>query len=381
MAACIKPHLTSGTAIVWVLLSLTALSDDCNAVPRLISYQGRLTDVSGAPAVDGPHSFRFTLFADSTGGAPLWSESTDLSTVQGLFSHLLGSVIPLPRTLDESTSDLFLEVRADGETTLPRTRLVSVPFSLTAGNLDARDSSGLSAIKTFPQEHKMTIFDSTGAEAVVFRAVTGDSSVSLPPSAINAREMFNEPGLTSTFDFAQVTLNTGQMTDLVTIDIVTPEDGYIVLHGKCYALLSGTTGPNTAQIQIDEEEGGDALFPYYTMVGLAGYVNTAVNYFPIYVTRVYYREAGEYTFRMEGRANHPPPATAKSWDHILTAVYYPTSYWSVGSLSREPVDHPAAVPVIIDDTLNPERNGVYYRFDLRNLERKRDNSEDQARQR
>ena len=84
---------------------------------------------------------------------------------------------------------------------------------------------------------------------------------------------------------------------------------------------------------------------------------------------------------MEGRANYPPPATAKSWDHILTAVYYPTSYWSVGSLSREPIDHPAAVPVIIDDSLNPERNGVYYRFDLRNLEKKSENSEYQPRQR
>ena len=381
MSTCSKMLFACRTVLLFVLLSLTIPSGDCDAVPGLISYQGRLTDASGGPAVDGAHSFRFTLFADSTGGAPLWSESTDLSTVGGLFSHLLGSVIPLPGTLDENTSDLFLEVRVDGETTLPRIRLVSVPFSLTAGNLDARDSSGLSAIKTFPREHKMTIFDSTGAEAIVFRAVPGDSSVNLPRSAINAREIFNEPGLTSSFDFAQVTLNTGPMTDLVTTDIVTPEEGYIVLHGKCYALLSGTTGPNTAQIQIDEDEGGDALFPYYTMVGLAGYVNTAVNYFPIYVTRVFYREAGEYTFRMEGRANYPPPATAKSWDHILTAVYYPTSYWSVGSLSREPIDHPAAVPVIIDDSLNPERNGVYYRFDLRNLEQKSENSEYQPPQR
>ncbi|MDH4158092.1 MAG: hypothetical protein OEW00_12540, partial [candidate division Zixibacteria bacterium] len=291
MTACRKPLFISGTALVCALLSLSLPSGDCGAVPRLISYQGRLTDASGAPAIDGDHSFRFTLFADSIDGAPLWSESKDLSTVDGLFSHLLGSVIPLPLTLDENTSDLFLEVRVDGETTLPRTRLVSVPFSLTAGNLDARDSAGLSAIRTFPRERRLTIFDSTGAEAIVLRAATGDSSVSLPRSAINAREMFNEPGLTSAFDFAQVTLNTGPMTDLVTVDIVTPEDGYIVLHGKCYALLSGTTGPNTAQIQIDENAGGDPLFPYYTMVGLAGYVNTAVNYFPVYVTRVFYKEA------------------------------------------------------------------------------------------
>ena len=154
----------------------------------------------------------------------------------------------------------------------------------------------------------------------------------LPESAIDYHEILDEPGLTAAINTDQVALFTDAMTDLVTVDITTPADGYILLHGKCYLLLSGTTGPNIALIQIDEDEAGPSEFPYYTIAGLSGYANTATSYFPVYVTRIFFKPAGSYTFRLEGRASFSPPAEVKSWDHILTAVYYPTAYSGVKSL-------------------------------------------------
>jgi hypothetical protein len=73
---------------------------------------------------------------------------------------------------------------------------------------------------------------------------------------------------------------------------------------------------------------------------------------------------------MEGRASNPLPAEAKTWDHILTAVFYPTSYETVKQISSESGDHPEAVPIIIDESANPGRSGTYYEMDLRYYEMK-----------
>jgi hypothetical protein len=342
------------------------------AVPLLINYQGRLTVPSGSPVPDAEHSFTFSLYSDSAGGSAVWTETRTLPTTSGLFTHLLGSVTALNPVLFLDGRAMFLEVTADGEVITPRTRLASTPFAVTAANLDTRDSLGRKALRTSPERHELAVYDSLGKVAITLRGGTGDSAVVIPGSSVNAREILDEPGIAEMFDFTLVSLGTGDMTDMAVIDITIPANGYIVLHGKCYVLLSGTTGPNTADIQIDKDEGGDALFPYYTRVGLSGYVNTGFNYFPIYVTRIYYEQAGTYTFRMEGRANYPLPAEVKSWDHILTAVYYATGYNGVGYFSAQPIDHPGASPVIINDPLSPERNGTYYRIDLRRLERQSD---------
>ena len=44
-------------------------------VPDRMSYQGVLTDASGVPVADGSHSLAFALYAVSSGGAALWTET------------------------------------------------------------------------------------------------------------------------------------------------------------------------------------------------------------------------------------------------------------------------------------------------------------------
>jgi hypothetical protein len=141
--------------------------------------------------------------------------------------------------------------------------------------------------------------------------------------------------------------------------------------------LSGTTGPNQALVQIDENEGGGSSFPYYTVAGLGGYVNTEINYFPIYVTRIYFKQKGSYVFRMEGHAEFGPPALVQSWDHVFTAIYYPTSYDKVLTLTSDPSGFSGAVPIQMLDSSGRDRSGLYYQVDLRELEQKsvRDSAE------
>ena len=102
------------------------------------------------------------------------------------------------------------------------------------------------------------------------------------------------------------------------------------------------------------------------MAGLAGYVNTGTNYFPVFVQRAYYRAAGTYEFRMEARAMQTLPAQAECWDNVLIAAYYPTEYEAVKALLSSGLGIPGAVPIQVDRP-DSEESGQYYDVDLRQL--------------
>ncbi|HEX2897353.1 MAG TPA: hypothetical protein VHP63_04805 [candidate division Zixibacteria bacterium] len=337
---------------------------------NLVSYQGTLTNASGIPVNDSTYNVTFTLLTDSTGGLNLWTETAPVSTKDGLFVHLLGSVTLLKDSLFQNYQTIFLELSISSQISIPRHRLTTAPFAITASNLKMKDKDDKLAATTDANKHSISIFDTSQTEVIRLSGTdTSNLSVVLPDSAVDNLEILDEPGLTASFNINQVALFTGEMTDLVTVEITTPADGYILLHGKCYLLLSGTTGPNNAFVQIDEDEGGPSEFPYYTVAGLGGYVNTGTSYFPIYVTRIFFASAGTYLFRMEGRASFPPPAEAKSWDHFLTAVYYPTAYDAVKSLVTSVPGVANSNRVTVLNRSDSSENGTYYELDLRNLEK------------
>ena len=358
--------------IPWLtgVVCLMILSGLATAATGPISYQGRLTDSTGIAIEDGTYTVVFAIYADSAGGAHLWLESATVTTSDGLFTHLLGSSAPLPPTLFADDDRVYLQISVDGQTLYPRTRIAIAPYAATAAGLAVRDADDSLAILTHADSHQVTLFDFDGTPALILRGgVVGDEAAVFPDSAVSSLEILDEAGIAVDKNSSLVYLTTTSMTDMVTVEITIPTGGYIVLHGKCYLLLSGTTGPNTALVQIDENEGGGTSFPYYTKAGLGGYVNTETNYFPVYVTRTYYRLAGTYTFRMEGKASNSLPAEAKSWDHILTAVFYATSYEAVKIITSDPGDHPHAIPLIMNDSTHPGRSGTYYELDLRHYER------------
>jgi len=355
------------TSVVFTLI----LSASSVHSAHLISYQGVLTDNAGVPTTDSIYSVSFKIFTDSTAGQLLWSETAPVATQDGLFVHLLGSLSPLTDSIFQKFERIFLELSIGGQAAMPRHRLAAAPFSASSGNLRMEDNNNKLAAITDANQHSLAILDTAETEVIKFSGTdTSNQSVILPESAIDNFEILDEPGLTAALNINQVALFTGEMTDLVTVEITTPSDGYILLHGKCYLLLSGTTGPNNAFVQIDDDEGGPSEFPYYTIAGLGGYANTGTSYFPIYVTRIFFAAAGTYTFRMEGRASFPPPAEAKSWDHYLTAIYYPTAYDAVKSLVTSPSGFIDASRVTVLNRADSSENGTFYEVDLRNLEAK-----------
>jgi hypothetical protein len=99
---------------------------DAINIPRLIHYQGKLTDLGGVP-ITGARSMTFRLYA---GVSQFWTESRTVSVSQGIFNVLLGSVNPVA-TIPEAEV-CSLEVIVEGQPIVPKTRLVSVPFAYNA---------------------------------------------------------------------------------------------------------------------------------------------------------------------------------------------------------------------------------------------------------
>ena len=350
-----------------LLLALLIFSSSAIAGETLISYQGRIMWPVGTPVEDGPHNLGFSLYNDSLGEDLLWHESAAVITTSGLFVHLMGSVTPLQASVIANHDPLFLELSIESQIVLPRTRLTSVTRSVVAHGLHASDDTGLVVLQTVVDSGgALYLFNSEGNPGIVLHGgLEGDSAVMLPESSVNSSEILDEPGIAGYGNSDQVELSTGAMVDLVDIEITTPTAGYIFLYGKCYVMLSGTTGANSVRIQIDENEGGVPQYPFYSQAGLSGYVNTGTNYFPTNVIRIYYKQAGTYEFRLEGRAMNSPPAIAKSWDHMLTAVFYPSSYGWVSGYKTNANGFPSAIPVRSDST---GRSDEYYKVDLRDLE-------------
>ena len=99
------------------------------AVPQLINFQGILRDGSGNPVADGSYSVQFTIYDAPSAGNIKWQETQSVSTVNGLFSVLLGSLTPvLDSVFNDSSRYLGIKVGADPEMT-PRQKLASVGFS------------------------------------------------------------------------------------------------------------------------------------------------------------------------------------------------------------------------------------------------------------
>lgn len=104
---------------------------DAMAIPRMLSFQGRLTDTLGIPVPDTTHSVAFRLYPVPTGGSPFWSETRSVRTRAGLFSLLLGEVTPVSAVPDGGALYVGMAV-AGGAELVPRLRIASAAYAFKA---------------------------------------------------------------------------------------------------------------------------------------------------------------------------------------------------------------------------------------------------------
>ena len=110
-----------------------------DAVPMLISYQGKLNQAGSA--LDGTVQIRFAFYTAAEGGTALYSEVQTVQAVKGIFNVLIGSVEPLNKEIfDEPVLYLGVKVADDAEM-VPRKRVASTAFAIRAAAAGTADQA------------------------------------------------------------------------------------------------------------------------------------------------------------------------------------------------------------------------------------------------
>ena len=127
-------------------------------IPKLISYQGILTNSEGEPLPDGDHSLLFTLYDAPSGGNLVWQESQVITLSKGLFNTNIGMETNLDIPFDRP---YWLGISVDGGAELdPRTTLTASPYSL--GSLGVLPEPGMDFMIRNDSGDVVHYFDSGG---------------------------------------------------------------------------------------------------------------------------------------------------------------------------------------------------------------------------
>ena len=117
--------------------------------PVQFNYQARLTDPGGAP-LQGAHTLYVTIWSPGgvntpNGGVQRYGETAAVTTVDGIVNHVVGTGdsslfgVPLDDAILNRDSEIVLQIAVDSAENiiLPRSRLESVPFAVTARSADS----------------------------------------------------------------------------------------------------------------------------------------------------------------------------------------------------------------------------------------------------
>jgi hypothetical protein len=105
---------------------------DIRLSPRLLNYQGFLTDTLNNPINDSL-DITFRIYDSASAGNIIWFETQfEVPVLKGIFNVLLGSVTSIPDSVFTKGAGRWLELRISSQNLTPRTRIVSAPYAYTA---------------------------------------------------------------------------------------------------------------------------------------------------------------------------------------------------------------------------------------------------------
>jgi hypothetical protein len=124
-----------------IILCIVCVCTSTAQIPRIISYQGILTDSTGTPKQDGIYTFTFRLYGDSSGGSSLWMEIKDIQTKRGLFTTRLGDQASFAPAISFNRQ-YWLGIKVGAEAEMPlRVPISAVAYSLNSVKSDTASYS------------------------------------------------------------------------------------------------------------------------------------------------------------------------------------------------------------------------------------------------
>ncbi|PIY43378.1 MAG: hypothetical protein COZ06_22995, partial [Armatimonadetes bacterium CG_4_10_14_3_um_filter_66_18] len=141
-----------GVALLGLACLLTGqLSAD---VPRIVTYQAVLENADGTLVAEGNKTLTFRIYDSATGGSALWTETQSAAVSGGMFTALLGKVVPLAVPFDKMYW-LSVQVAGDSEMT-PRHPLTATPYAVRASDADKVGGKTVADLAAVDHDHDAT---------------------------------------------------------------------------------------------------------------------------------------------------------------------------------------------------------------------------------
>jgi len=113
------------------------------AINPQINFQGKLTNTDGTNVTNGTYSIVFSIYTVPSSGTNVWTETQPSVTVtDGIFQVSLGSVTPLPGSVDFNSNALYLGVKVGADLEMnPRIQFTASPYAFNANQVGGLTSS------------------------------------------------------------------------------------------------------------------------------------------------------------------------------------------------------------------------------------------------
>lgn len=286
-----------------VFLSFTATVGA--AVPETMSYQGVLTDSTGAAVADGGYNVVFNIYDADIGGGVKWSSGVvAISTTGGLFTYELGSGTPLSSDIFADNTNLWLGIRVGADPEIsPRTKLSSHGWSFHSASTDSLIAGpGV----------KQKIVDNSGFVAMV-----------------------------------------NGFTVLIDEDtLFAPDSGYVLIQAtanvQCLYLPTAEAGFNLELRDSTLTHLTDQEFFWILTPGLPAGSGYAIS---MHIHRIFKVRPGRNIFFLAGQDFFDPGHTFLVVNRVITMTYFQYNYGDIQLLPAPAVtgDKPRAIPISSDE--------------------------------
>lgn len=273
--------------------------------PRLISYQGRMTDSGGSP-VDTTVDITFAIFSDSLAADKIWEEvHSGVPIKNGLFEVLLGSSEYLKDdVLDGTTRWLGIAIDGGG-LMMPLEPVVSSAYAIRA------ERAGY-------------------ALSIANNSVNSSKIIS---NGVYPSDILAEPGLSVDAELGYgISMNTTWKV-VARSEISCPAAGYVVAlstmigatmaYDSKQAVMFGIT-TDTTELPPDDTHQWDVPRTSYSQYARGSLVAQRVTEIP---------SAGDYTFYLIARKLFDVVSSTSVDNARLNLMYFPTAYGTVESQS------------------------------------------------
>ncbi len=236
------------------------------APPRVLSFQGRLTD-NNDNQITAPTNLRFAIYDTlaATGSSLLWQEVDQVAPdSDGIFNVILGNTSTIPQSLFANNSALWLGVTVESTPELtPRQQLATVAYATNAEVLQGMPPTTQAGLSTFT--NTVLALDGTtasptltigGSVGTTFQATGGTFKISGQPLLLTTNVGTNgnvqiAPDGTGRIDLVKPLINTSLSTNIPSaVGSVEVDDSFAILASQSgqSALTINETGGATSPL-------------------------------------------------------------------------------------------------------------------------------------